>query len=175
MLRELIEPDFDTGWLVWKPRGPEWFANAYKSPAASQARRFNDRYAHQEALDCLGHQGYLTGTLLGNYFAAHRVIWALHTGEFVEQIDHINRNRTQNYIDNLRDGAGLVNARNHTRQKNGASGHVGVHWCKLKNMWIVQIGVNNAQVYGGAFPTYGEAVASRLALETKYGYVNNGK
>jgi len=49
----------------------------------------------------------------GKMYKAHRLAWFLHYGEQPpKKIDHINNDATDNRIDNLRDGTGLVNAQN---------------------------------------------------------------
>lgn len=59
-----------------------------------------------------GH-GYLMCMLLGLKFKVHQVVWILHNKEFpAKPIDHINRNRRDNRIENLRLAEDLENMQN---------------------------------------------------------------
>lgn len=59
--------------------------------------------------------GYGVLTMFGNQYRMHRVAWALHYGEWpANQIDHINRDRSDNRIANLRDATSRENNANRT-------------------------------------------------------------
>jgi len=67
----------------------------------------------------LDRTGYVRLQTKGKSYFAHRVIWLLHTGQWpVGQVDHINRNRSDNRIANLRDVSVAENARNKKSNKN---------------------------------------------------------
>lgn len=68
--------------------------------------------------------GYLAFGLMGRKWSVHRVIWALTYGPIPEGmiIDHINRDRMDNAIDNLRLATRCQNGRNRTANPNKASG-----------------------------------------------------
>lgn len=52
---------------------------------------------------CVDRDGYLRLKIKGKRFLAHRIVWLLCTGEFPQgELDHINRCRTDNRIENLR-------------------------------------------------------------------------
>lgn len=72
----------------------------------------DDREGGNGSLD---KDGYLIIKIKGKQFKAHRLVWFLCKGYFpVNEIDHINRNRLDNRIENLRDVTRLENARNKT-------------------------------------------------------------
>lgn len=49
------------------------------------------------------HDGYIHVSVFGKTYSGHRLAWFLHYGEFPElDIDHINRDRSDNRICNLR-------------------------------------------------------------------------
>lgn len=57
--------------------------------------------------------GYLIVKVKGKQFKAHRIVWLLHYGKFPEkEIDHINRVRTDNRIENLRECTRTENIHN---------------------------------------------------------------
>lgn len=71
-------------------------------------------------------QGYLRATVCRKAVAVHRVIWAMHYGEWPKgQIDHKNGNRSDNRISNLRDC---------TPSQNQANRHVSLSNCGLKGI-----------------------------------------
>ena len=67
----------------------------------------------------------------GVSYKAHRVVWAWHHGDTDKILDHINRDRIDNRIENLR----LSNHRANCLRPNS-----GVHWDKSKNRWIATLG-----------------------------------
>lgn len=61
----------------------------------------------------LDKDGYLIIKVKGKQFKAHRIVWFLHYGKFpLYEIDHINRNKLDNRIENLRDVPHLINLKN---------------------------------------------------------------
>ncbi|UPL50543.1 HNH endonuclease [Hymenobacter sublimis] len=61
-------------------------------------------------------------------------------------VDHINRVRTDNRIENLRYVTASENTRNSIQQDNSASKYVGVTWCKKQGKWKSRITINNKDV-----------------------------
>lgn len=75
----------------------------------------------------IGPQGYRFIKLEGRRHAAHRLAWLLATGEWpIGQIDHINGDKADNRICNLRDVTAAINTQNqrraHSRNKLGLMG-----------------------------------------------------
>lgn len=62
----------------------------------------------------LNSRGYSTISICGVKYQVHRIIWVLHHGEIPEQmaIDHIDGNRSNNSIENLRCTTYSINAKN---------------------------------------------------------------
>lgn len=98
--------------------------------------------------------GYLTLRMKNGNQYAHRVAFAMHFGrEPNGLIDHINGNRRDNRIDNLREASPSVNQFNRKGLSvNNTSGAIGVR--PFRNKWIVQI----ANKHIGLFCTFEEAV-----------------
>lgn len=110
--------------------------------------------------------GYLRINCEGRLYQAHRVIWLLHHGYWPENlIDHINNNRSDNRIINLREVSNTCNIRNCPVQKNSTSGITGVSPSKQYKRWEVYIKVNYKRFNLGFFKDFDEAVCHRLAAE----------
>lgn len=84
--------------------------------------------------------GYYQIHVDGVYYFLHRLIWVYHNGYWEEnEIDHINRVRTDNRIENLRAVSKSCNARNTTTQLRSTSGIKGVVWSNKENRWRAHI------------------------------------
>ena len=79
---------------------------------------------------CIYNSGYGVLTFKGERFSAHRVVWILHYGKIDKQlqIDHIDGNRSNNHISNLRLVSQEINGRNQKLQSNNNTGISGVFW-----------------------------------------------
>src|SRR3990167_1974171 len=52
---------------------------------------------------CLDDRGYITVRIKRRAYRAHRLAWFITYGYWPKEIDHINRDKTDNRIENLRD------------------------------------------------------------------------
>ena len=80
-------------------------------------------------------RGYIQLTYEETTYVVHRLIWMWVYGEEPEQIDHINGDRQDNRLENLRNVDPLTNQRNRTKNKNNSSGFNGVCWDKESWQW----------------------------------------
>ena len=80
------------------------------------------RTGHRAGLEAgTAKSGYIRINFKGNIVCAHRLAWVLHYGAWpVGVIDHINRDRADNRIVNLRDVTPTENARNKVRKRRSA-------------------------------------------------------
>ena len=149
-LRSILDYDQETGIFTWK---------------VSTSRRVKTG-------DVAGSQngdGYLRIRLHNRLFLAHRLAWLYHFGEWPEdQIDHINRNRSDNRIYNLREVTNKQNQQNAGKRSDNKSGHPGVSWYKPYSKWRAQIMHNQKQIHLGYFSILEEAIAARKAAEKLY-------
>ena len=165
---ELVRYDPQTGGLFWKPRGPEHFNSATRGQALSRA--WAKHYADRPALTDVSRDGYMRGMVRGVYLQAHRVCWAVLTGEWpVQDIDHINGVRTDNRAVNLRVVSRAENSRNQKIRSTNTSGHMGVYWSKRHDRWIVYVN----RVYVGLFHDFDEACRARKAAQDRLGFHPN--
>jgi hypothetical protein len=177
-LRQLLMYEAATGKLYWKPRPLEMFKDMHLSnggcrKASVVCHWWNTRFAGKEAFTSRGRGGYPSGAIRKKYVAAHRAAWCLYYGEWPDQfIDHVNRDRTDNRIANLRVVDNRTNCKNQKLRRTNTSGVMGVRWHRTKKRWDVSIG--NRFVGSSANKT--EAINMRLDAEKTEGYhPNHGK
>ena len=105
------------------------------------------------SLNC---NGYIQIYINKNVHLAHRLAWLYMTGSMPKnQIDHINRNKSDNSWNNLREANNAQNSMNVGLQKNNKSGFKGVSW--YKGRWVASAKLNYKQYYLGRFKTKEEA------------------
>ena len=113
--------------------------------------------------------GYLNIRVCSRKHQAHRLAWLYIHGSWPkDQIDHINRNRSDNRIANLREVTNKQNNQNKSKRSDNTSGHSGVCWHKRISKWQVKIRHNYKQISLGYFTTLEEAVSARKAAEKLY-------
>jgi hypothetical protein len=151
-LKQLAHYDPDTGILTWKVKK-----------------------ARAEAGDVLGSitkSGYMETSIDGLRYYVHRLVWLYVYGEFpVNNIDHINRDRSDNRISNLRDVPQRLNNRNQSINTKNKSGVKGVRWDKSRNKRHCYINVNNKQKFIGYFDCKLAATILRHYAERCYGFL----
>jgi hypothetical protein len=126
----------------------------------------------------LTEKGYQSLYFNGRNYRCHRAAWFLHYGEWPSgDIDHIDHNRTNNVISNLRVVTPLGNGWNHSLHSNNKSGCSGVSWDKSKNSgkgsWLARIKVKGKIIHIGCFDDKDEAIVARMAAQKKYGFHPN--
>lgn len=121
--------------------------------------------------------GYRRVTFKGARLAEHRVAWLLFYGCWpLHEIDHINQNKLDNRISNLRDVPKALNQKNTRLPTNNTSGVQGVCWIERDAAWSAVINDNGKTIYLGYFKDFFDACCARKAAEPKYGYhINHGR
>lgn len=108
-------------------------------------------------------RGYHSIWINGLQFYAHRLAWAMSYGEWpASDIDHINQNKSDNRICNLRQASRSENMFNRGRNKNNTSGIKGVVFCKQTGKWRAQVMIDRKAVSIGRFVTKDEAAEAYL-------------
>lgn len=116
---------------------------------------------------CVNSTGYKTFKVCGKQYLEHRLIWAWHKMPHAENLDHINGNYLDNRIENLRPATHSENMRNSKLRTDNNSGVKGVYWCKIRNLWKVQIWANGKQQYIGKFKELKDAAAAAIDFRLK--------
>lgn len=161
ILRQLIDYNPETGAMTWRMRPDSLFRPDGRRDAKANAACWNSKNAGKPAL-ASPRNGYLCGRLFDKTVSAHRVAWAIHYGKWPSDcIDHINGNRADNRISNLRDVSIAENNRNETLRKNNTSGVTGVSWETRRLKW--QARIRNECI--GYFNSKEAAIAARKQAE----------
>lgn len=152
-LRELLHYEPQTGAFTWK----------------HTSRR---RIAGKEA-GWINAKGYRQIEIDGVAYKAHRLAWLFVYGTWPRgEIDHLNRTKDDNRVDNLRDVSRPQNIRNQAPRAGSTTGVPGVVWRERLNKWVVEIGIgpraNRWRKHLGTFETLFDAVAARRSAENRY-------
>jgi hypothetical protein len=146
LLRQLFDCDPDAGKLTWK---------LTKGSAVKGAE-----------VGTVNNVGYLSTSVKGSRFLLHRLIWVLagnnDPGQL--QIDHINGDRLDNRIANLRLAQRIENNKNVKTHQDNSTGHLGIseHKPGIYRVRIMKDGKNH---HIGLFSSLTEAVAARRNAE----------
>lgn len=116
-------------------------------------------------------QGQIAGTILNNgyrkiiidgvQYLEHRLAWFFENGKWPDnEIDHIDTNKTNNAIKNLRQATNIENHRNTNKPSNNTSGFKGVSYHKTRKKYYASIKVKNKLNHLGSFNTPKEAHAA---------------
>lgn len=117
----------------------------------------------------LNSDGYIYFGLDGNGYLGHRMAWYLYHGEDPNfEIDHIDGNKRNNIITNLRKADRTGNNRNKTIQKNNTSGFKGVHFKKENNKWCARIFIKKKAIHLGYFESPENAYSEYCKAAKKY-------
>lgn len=158
----------ETGSLLWKPRPASMFRAGRYQPERL-AKTWNTRFAGTPALSSPMSNGYFHGAIGYKSYLRHRVVWKLATGNEPDVIDHINGNRADDRISNLRSCTHADNMRNRGVASNNTSGAIGVY-ARPFGRWCAQIEYDGAVENLGTFDTFEEATAARWSAEARLGF-----
>lgn len=114
----------------------------------------------------LSANGYLRVKINNVNYYLHRLAWLYVYEDWPKnQIDHINRKRNDNRIENLRDVIPLKNQQNLSISKKNKSGFNGVNFDKRSKKWKASIRFNKVKIYLGLFEKLEDA--AEVAFKTK--------
>ena len=147
-LKGLLDYNPKTGIFTWKIKP------AKNIKAGNVAGCIDNRY------------GYVCIRINTVLYLAHRLAFLYVEGYFPEhEIDHKNRNGSDNHWGNLREVSHQCNLRNTGNRIDSTSGVKGVHWFKQKQKWLAHIMVTGIHKRLGIYEDFNDAVLARLAAE----------
>jgi hypothetical protein len=126
----------------------------------------------------LNFHGYIQTSVNCKIYKNHRLAWLYVYGEFPsEDLDHINRIKTDNRILNLRRVTDSQNLQNVGLRSDNKSGYKGVCWDVKKEKWSVRMTYNNKYRHLGCFDDVHEAGSAYIEASKKHhshGIYKNG-
>ena len=161
ILQEYIAYDINTGFLTWIKK-------------ISNKVNVNTR-----AGSYVPKNGYRVISLFGKAYPEHHVIWCWVYGYWPpNQIDHIDHNRANNALANLREVSIGENARNRTARKNTKVREHGIWYCRKRDRYISEITYEGKKVFQRTYPVrdIDRAIKERNEHLIKLGFhPNHGK
>ncbi len=113
--------------------------------------------------------GYLVISIDKKRYMAHRLAWFYVYGVWPKgDLDHINEDKLDNRIVNLREATRRQNMQNVRRHKHNTSGYKGVAWHHQRSKWRAYIFDNYRQIHLGLFDSREAAALARAKAEKEY-------
>lgn len=162
---DLVNYNPDTGVMTWRPKDVD-------------ANGWNEKFVGRECGIIASH-GYRVLHVhfehgRGSKILAHRLAWFICFGELpAGDVDHINQNRSDNRIQNLRDVTRSINCRNSLRSTRNTSGVTGVTWHKLRSKWRARAGIYGRRYSLGLFSELADAEAAVKKFRAENDFTEN--
>ena len=156
-LKSILDYDLDTGIFTWKVN-------------KSQRTKIGDVAGWL-------YNGYREIEINYKKYKLHRLAWLYVNGEMPKNlIDHIDGNRSNNKISNLREATYQENSENYKTPITNKSGIKNVSWYKSLNKWVVVISIKNIKKTIGYFDNleFAELVAIEARNKYRLEFANHG-
>jgi len=148
--------DPQTGIFKWRERTPDMFTDGGHSKEHNCAA-WNAKFANKEA-GCLRDDGYFVIRLMKRCILSHQLAWFYVYKKWpIGFLDHIDEDKSNNKIENLRQATNAQNMQNRGPQKNNKSGYKGVSYRPDKRKFSAEIYCNKKKERLGYFETAEEA------------------
>lgn len=114
--------------------------------------------------------GYRVVRFNNKLYRVHHIVYLMFNGVLPKRIDHINQNRSDNRIENLRVATDSENNCNKTVQANNSTGYKNVRWHERIKKYEVSVQINKERKYIGVFEDLELAdLAAQMAREKYHG------
>lgn len=114
-------------------------------------------------------KGYIVIIFNGKSYPAHRLAWLYYYSSFPEeQIDHRDRNKSNNAILNLRKATNLENSQNKNLFKNNSTGYMGVSLRKETGKYRAYIRIENKLIHLGQYDNPEKASIAYITAKKQY-------
>lgn len=152
-IRSILDYDAKTGLFTWRARA---------ECSALRNSIWTGRAAGTNIHGYIQISIYVDGQSVAIY--AHRIAWLYIYGEWPQELlDHIDGDKTNNRIGNIREASYSENACNRPKRSDNKTGYTGVAFRKNRNKWEGKITVRQKTVWRKLFNTAEEAHAARTA------------
>ena len=162
LLKEFLDFSPETGVFTWKQRDIKYFKSI------RGFKIWNSRWPGKESGD-IKKNGYRYISILHQRYLAHRLAWLYVYGYIPEdQVDHKDRVRFNNSIDNLRLASNAENAQNKIKPINTSTGIIGVYFRKDRSKYTTKISIGGKIKRLGHFLKKEDAEAAYLNAKRTY-------
>ena len=124
----------------------------YDETTGRLIRKIFEKTGEKDLTEGVSAQGYFMRWVDGICYTEHSLVFLFHFNYIPDEIDHRNRVKTDNRIDNLRECSRTKNNGNHRKTTRPTSSRFkGVYWSKNAKKWIAQISMGKTYHYLGLF------------------------
>jgi hypothetical protein len=153
-LKEVLVYDLDSGMFVWK----NTLGRSKKGSEAGSVHSFGYRYIQIDK----------------KQYRAHRLAWLYCYGELpAGDLDHVNGDRADNRIVNLRVTTAAENQRNRKTNKNNKIGFNGVSFLESQSVFVARVKVEGKSITLGRTKDLVSAIILRMKANKKYGFLGD--
>lgn len=155
-LREALAYNPDTGVFTWRvrPNGRITVGDVAGNPRTD---------------------GYTQIRFQRQLYLTHQLAWAYVHGKFPEKgLDHIDRDKANNRINNLRPATQLENMQNKGMYCNNSSGYTGVNWNNRSKKWTANIRISGDLIHIGTYVRMEDAIEARRLAKAQHHLFNPG-
>jgi len=143
--RDNLDPDYVKSALRYNPETGVMSWNFRTDMSAA----WNGRNAGKPA-GTKTQNGYVAISINNKLYLSHRLAWVIMTGGWPRQeIDHVNRDRSDAKWSNLREASRIENSRNVASTSRSKSGYKGVSYDKGMKSWVARIKIGSRYVVLG--------------------------
>ena len=181
LLRDVVDYSAETGAFIWRERPVEHFPDGRPSPQ-KRCAMWNGKYAGRPAFTSKDPRGYYRGAVSGKFLYAHRAAVAFITGAWPDgEVDHINRDKSDNRFSNLRVVSHAENRRNTAnfdaaimRRLNQLADEIDASKLPVKGVrrsskttWSARIKSGGRELNLGSYKCFALALLARLEAERR--------